>query len=193
MLAIMRRRLVEISGPGADIAIIDSFPMPLSMSHRRYTTKIFKDIADVGKNTTKNVKFYGFKAHVMTSATGIVLNYSITKASIHDVRVAPELIAESPCKNILADMGYIGEDYVAYAKDLGYNFWTPYRSNMNGAKEQNSYDLIRCRGKIERCFSILNSNYDIEKNRARSLTGFQTRFKVSLLMYNLGFYDLPIN
>ena len=87
-------------------------------------------------------------------------------------------------------MGYIGE---AYAKDLGYNFWTPYRSNMKGAKEQNSYDLIRCRGKIERYFSILNSNYDIEKNRARSLTGFQTRFEVSLLMYNLGFYDLPIN
>lgn len=167
--------------------------MPLSMSHRRYTTKIFKDIADVGKNTTKNVKFYGFKVHVMTSATGIVLNYSITKASIQDVRVAPELIVESPCKNILADMGYIGEDYVAYDKDLGYNFWTPYFSNMKGAKEQNSYDLIRCRGKIERCFSILNSNYDIEKNRARSLTGFQTRFEVSLLMYNLGFYDLPIN
>ncbi|KRL76578.1 transposase [Ligilactobacillus equi] len=64
---------------------------------------------------------------------------------------------------------------------------------MKGAKEQNNYDLILCRGKIERCFSILSSNYDIEKNRARSLAGFQTRFEVSLLMYNLGVYDLPIN
>ena len=193
VISFMRRKLVEIGGIGADIAIIDSFPMPVSKPHRRCFTKIFNGLADVGKNATKGFSFYGFKAHCLVSATGIILDYSIAQASIHDVNVAIELISQSPCKNVLGDLGYIGQEYVEKAKELGYNFWTPYRKNMKGAKDHNNYQLSCYRSSIERCFSNLNSNYDIENNRARSLSGFQTRFETAIFMYNLGFYDLAVN
>lgn len=67
---------------------------------------------------------------------------------------------------------------------MRYNFVTPYSLNVKGQPSiiiiLYNYFLIRCRGKIE-------------NNRNRSLTGFQTRFEVSLLMYNLRLYHLPIN
>ena len=192
VISLFRRKLIEIVGPGSDLGIIDSFPMPICHNARKNRAVIFKEIADVGYNATKKEYFYGFKAHVNTTDRGLILNYVITEASVHDSKLAIQLIDESPCKINLADLGYLGKKIVQAANESGKVFWTPYRSNMKGAKEHNSYKLQTVRRRIETSFSVLESSYNIQQNRARSLTGFQTRFEISILSYNLGFFDLEI-
>ena len=91
--------------------IVDSFPIPVCQTSRNLRAKLFKNKADIGFNVTKKISFYGFKAHVEINFDGYILNYVITKASIHDTKEAPELIMSSPCHHILADVGCVGKNY----------------------------------------------------------------------------------
>ena len=87
---------------------------------------------------------------------------------------------------LLGDEGYLGKDLAFKLKQMGYKFWTPYRKNMQGAKEHNDYQLMAIRRTIESNFSLL-SYYNAENNRARSLTGFQERLEVAVLAYNMAY------
>ena len=82
--------------------------------------------------------FYGFKAHVEITYDGYIINYVITKASVHDAVEALELITSSPYYQLLVDVGYVGKDLHDFLKKQGFYLWIPYRSNMKGTKERNS-------------------------------------------------------
>ena len=104
----IRSGLIEISSYG-DIAIIDSFPLPLCQDHRKFRAILFQCFADIGYNATKQKYYYGFKVHVVTDTQGLILNYELTPASIHDAKAAPEVIENCPCPFIIADVGYVGK------------------------------------------------------------------------------------
>lgn len=167
----------------SDVAIIDSFPLRLCQNIRNRRVKIFTPYANIGFNATKRIWFYGFKVHVVMDLDGLILNYVVTKASVHDAKEAPELIQNCPCPYILADVGYVGRKLVRYFRQLGYYLWTPYRSNMKGAKVHNSRHLKKLRRRIESCFSSLDQ-YKVEENITRSLTGFQARLELIFLIHN---------
>src|SRR5699024_3153170 len=86
--------------------------------------------------------------------SGLILDYEVTPASIHDVKAAPELIQNCPCPQILADVGYVGKDLRSKVKQQGHDIWTPYRSNMKGAKQHNRSARKLTRLFIETLFSI---------------------------------------
>ena len=60
----IRSGLIEISSYG-DIAIMDSFPLPLCQDHRKFRAILFQCFADIGYNATKQKYYYGFKVHVV--------------------------------------------------------------------------------------------------------------------------------
>lgn len=132
----------------------------------------------------KECGFMAFKVHVVMEADGTILNYVVTKASVHDAKEAPELIMGCPCPEVLADVGYVGEKLIHQFEQEGYLLWTPYRSNMKGAEQHNSRHLKKLRRRIESCFSKLNQ-YKVEENITRTLSGFQTRLELIILAYNL--------
>ena len=168
----------------SDVAIIDSFPVPVCQNIRNQRVRIFRGYADVGYNATKRMWFYGFKVHVVMEGDGTILNYVVTKASVHDAKEAPELIMGCPCPEVLADVGYVGKKLIHQFEQEGYLLWTPYRSNMKGAEQHNSHHLKKLRRRIESCFSKLNQ-YKVEENTTRTLSGFQTRLELIILAYNL--------
>ncbi|QQP29523.1 IS982 family transposase [Lactobacillus ultunensis] len=176
---------VDLSGK---ILIIDSFPVPVCQPIRNYRMKIFHDIADIGYKATKKVYYYGFKVHAIVSDDGYLLDYAVTKASVHDAKEAVELIANTHPANhyLLGDEGYLGKDLAAELKHMGYVLWTPYRKNMQGARKHNNHQLMAVRRTIESDFALL-SYYNAENNRARSLTGFQERLEIAVLAYNMAY------
>lgn len=167
------RRGLTAQSEYSDLAIIDSFPIPVCQNVRNQRARIFKPIADIGYNATKRMWFYGFKIHVVMEADGLILNYVVTKASVHDSREAVELIQGCPCHEVIADVGYVGHNLVEAFQRDGYQLWTPYRSNMKGAKEHNSRQLKKIRRRIESCFSCLDQS-KVEHNTSRTCSGFQT-------------------
>ena len=117
-----------------------------------------------------------------------MLDYAVTKASVHDAKETTELMANAHPVNhyLLGDEGYLCKDLAFKLKQMCFKLWTPYRKNMQGAKEHNDHQLMAIRRTIESDFSLL-SYYNAENNRARSLTGFQERLEVAVLAYNMAY------
>ena len=84
-----------------------------------------------------------------------------------------------PYPNILADV-----DLRAKFARRGYNFWTPYRSNMKGAKEHNNPTLKRTRRLIETTFAKLTA-VGSEQTCTRSLAGLRAQIESIILAHNL--------
>ncbi|PKZ87901.1 hypothetical protein CYJ82_02520 [Lactobacillus crispatus] len=152
------------------------------------SVKIFRGIADIGYKATKKIYYYGFKVHAIVSDDGYLLDYAVTKASVHDAKETVELMINAHPINhyLLGDEGYLGKDLAAKLKRMGYVLWTPYRKNMRGAKKHNDHQLMAIRRTIESDFSLL-SYYNAENNRARSLVGFQQRLEIAILAYNMAY------
>ena len=176
---------VDLSG---DILIIDSFPVPVCQPIRNHRAKIFRGYADIGYKATKKIYYYGFKVHAIVSDDGYLLDYIVTKASVHDAKETVELITNAHPDNryLLGDEGYLGKNLHQRLEQMGYTLWTPYRKNMKNAQKHNKHYLMALRRTIESDFSLL-SYYNAENNRARSLAGFQERLEVAILAYNMAY------
>ena len=186
LLSLIRRKLNQDVDLHGQFLIIDSFPVPVCHPVRNYRAKIFRGSTDIGYNATKKQYYYGFKVHMIVSSDGYLLNYIVTKASVHDSKVAEELILNTmPLEHfLLADVGYVSRQLHTDLVSDGYELCTPFRQNMAGAKKHNSRILKAIRRTIETDFSLLKY-YNAENNRARSLASFQERLEVAILASNM--------
>ena len=178
VLQAIRQGLLSWTPPGS-IAIIDSYPLPLCQYVRNFHACAFAGYADIGYNATKKQHFYGFKVHMAVTPSGLILNYVVTPASLSDVKVALTVTQGCPYPNILADV-----DLRAKFARRGYNFWTPYRLNMKGAKEHNNPTLKRTRRLIETTFAKLTA-VGSEQTCTRSLAGLRAQIESIILAHNL--------
>lgn len=183
VLQVIRQGLSSWTNPGS-VAIIDSYPLPLCQYVRNLHASVFAGYADLGYNATKKQHFYGFKVHMVATPGGLILNYVVTPASVSDVKVALTVTQDCPCPNILADVGYISKDLRTAFAQRGYTFWTPYRSNMKGAKEYNNPVLKRTRRLIETTFSKLTAAGS-EHTCTRSLAGLRAQIESIIMAHNL--------
>ena len=165
--------------------IIDSLPMPLCKPIRNFRAKIFNGLANNGYNSTKKMYYYGFKGSFEVDGnSGIVMAYTLTEASLHDIKMVKTLVNQYPCRKILADEGYISKRLKFELDKLGIWFWTPKRKDMKPYHYNDRFLRRLCR-RIETVFSGLESLFNIENNRGRSLAGFQTRLEQCLLVDTL--------
>ena len=171
-----------------EFLIIDSFPVPVCQPVRNYRVKIFRGVADIGYKATKKIYYYGFKVHALVSDDGYLLDYAVTKASVHDAKETVELMIDAHPANhyLLGDEGYLGKNLATNLKRMGYVLWMPYRKTMQGARRHNDHQLMAIRRSIESDFSLL-SYYNAENNRARSPVGFQQRLEIAILAYNMAY------
>lgn len=184
----IRRGLLTWTTP-SQTAIIDSYPLPLCQGVRNARACLFAGIANIGYNATKQLYFYGFKVHMIVEPSGLILDYEVTPASIHDVKAAPELIQNCPCPQILADVGYVGKDLRSKVKQQGHDIWTPYRSNMKGAKQHNRSARKRTCRLIETSFAKLKL-LGSEQTYARSLVGLQAQIEALVMTNNLAKFGM---
>ena len=146
---------VDLSG---DILIIDSFPVPVCQPIRNRRAKIFRGYADIGYKATQKIYYYGFKVHAIVSDDGYLLDYIVTKASVHDAKETGEPITNAHPDNryLLGDEGYLGKNLHQRLEQMGYTLWTPYRKNMKNAQKHNKHYLMALRRTIESDFLLLS-------------------------------------
>ena len=94
---------------------------------------------------------------MLVSDDGYLVDYAVTKASVHDAKETTELMINAHPINyyLLGNEGYLGKDLAVELKRIGYVLWTPYRKNMKGAKKHNDHQLMAIRKTIESDFSLL--------------------------------------
>lgn len=103
---------------------------------------------------------------MLVTLSGYILNYVVTPASVHDIKVVYELLEGSV---ILGDLGYLSSELKKGLEQQGYHLWTPFRKNMTGAEEHNNWKVMAMRRTIETPFSELYRLFDIEHTLARGI------------------------
>ncbi|WP_029752465.1 IS982 family transposase [Streptococcus suis] len=189
LVQLIRKAMSEML-PSDKLAIIDSFPLPLCQPVRNHRVTIFKGLADIGYNASKHLWFYGFKVHMLVTLSGYILNYVVTPASVHDIKVVYELLEGCKQSVILGDLGYLSSELKKDLEQEGYHLWTPFRKNMTGSEEHNNWKVMAMRRTIETCFSELCRLFDIEHTLTRGIAGLQLRMEQIILAHNLRYFEM---
>ncbi len=103
--------------------------------------------------------------------SGYILNYVVTPASVHDIKVIYELLEGSEYSVILGGLGYLSSELKKNLEQQGYHLWTPFRQNMIGTENHNNRQVMAMRRTIEMRFSEPCRLFDIEHTLARGLEG----------------------
>lgn len=176
----LNRSIAQFLNEGEDIFLIDSIPVPVCKNAREKQCKIckedFETAPDKGYSSVNKTYFYGYMLHLLTSVKGIFHSMDLTKASVHDVHILPE-IKDSGLNQctLLADKGYLSS---AYQLDLftscQIRLETPMRLNQRNYK---SYPKIfkRVRKRIETLFAQLCDQFMLKRNYAKTLVGLSVR------------------
>ena len=111
----LRQKLAKAFNEFEDTYIVDSMPLPVAKIARAKRSTICQENEETAPNMgycpSQKVNYYGYKLHAVCSIRGIVSHFDLTKASVHDVNYLKDV--KHNCKNctIIADKGYIGDDY----------------------------------------------------------------------------------
>ena len=174
---------VKIKGLGQcdGISIIDSTTLKVCHVNRAYSHKLFKGIAQKGKNSVG--WFYGFKLHCIINSQGELINFYVTPGNVADNNVdVLDKITESIFGKLVGDKGYIGAFKQLY--DKGIFLIHGIRKNMKN-KLMPLFDklLLRKRGTIESVFGVLKESFSLESSKNRSQIGYFVQLFSAIAAY----------
>jgi hypothetical protein len=182
-----------------DVFIIDSTPIEVCRFARFERLKIMQDKPDFrptkSKNHIDNTWYAGYKLHAVTSSKGVIINYRITQAHVHDVNMLQPLAKSLPTESeLIGDKGYIGESrQLEIFSDNQVKVYTASRKNQKATPFPITKGKQRVRRRIETCFSQLKDQYRMIANYAKSVDGFKTRIVSKIAAFTVAQYLNFIN
>lgn len=194
-LLLIRQHLLALLDYAQDrYLVIDSLPVPVIGFHlvpgaasARYWRN---EGADYGRVTTKKQTIFGYKLHLLVTLTGVIRNFSLASASLHDITVAPELLGEEWDQVVLGDKGYISAPLAqALQAERQVTLVTPSRDNQ---QEQHDPAFVRVlngfRQIIETVNDQLEAQFRIGRNHAHTFGGLCARLASKLTAHTLCLY-----
>ncbi len=175
----VRKVMAERLNQQADVFAIDSMPLEICKISREKRNKMGKESIhhspDKGYCASQKKYFYGYKLHSVCSAAGVIESLDLTKASVHDVHYLKDVKEMFSNCIITGDKGYIGRQHqINLFETAGIVLEVPLRSNQQEQKPVIRI-LKKVRKRIETVFSQLCDQFMIQRNYAKSFTGFKSR------------------
>lgn len=163
---------------------IDSTPLIACKYQRRYSNKVMKGLAGIGKSSTG--WFYGMKLHLIINGSGEILSFCITPGNISDIN---EEVIEKLTKNIfgklIGDKGYISGKIFKKLFENNITLITKVRKNMkNRLIESENAMFLKKRAVIESVNNILKNTFQIEHTRHRSPINFLVNLISGIAAYS---------
>jgi hypothetical protein len=170
-----------------DIYVIDSMPLRVTKFARRNSSTICRDDANlvpqISKCAAQDEWYYGFKLHAVCTGDGIIKAFKIDDSTIHDVHYLDEIGEQFKNCRIVGDKGYISQSRKKELfEDFNIYMETPPKKNQ---KNQPIFIWGKVRKTIERLFSQINGQFDIQKNYAKTVRGYVTRLYSKLCTLTL--------
>lgn len=175
----VRKAMAERLNSQADVFAIDSMPLEICKISREQRNKMGKESElnspDKGYCASQKKYFYGYKLHSVCSAAGVIESLDLTKASVHDVHYLKDVQELFSNCIITGDKGYIGrQQQINLFETAAIELVVPLRSNQKDQKPVIRI-LKKIRKRIETVFSQLCDQFMIQRNYAKSFTGFKSR------------------
>ena len=184
------RRTLTRFGPKTAVFIVDSFPMPICDFKRAKSSRSDLKWADAsgtlatyGYCATKSLAtFLGFRGHLITTGTGIPVDFAIASADIDDREVLPLLCERGQYPVVLGDKGYISGSLQDELLETENTCLLPtLRSNQKSQYPEDFRKLqVRVRRRIETTIGQLTEQFCVSRVRARTHWGGQTRMSHKL-------------
>ena len=174
----LRKSMAERLNQQADVFAIDSMPLEICKLSREQRNKMGKECErnspDKGYCASQKKYFYGYKLHSVCSASGVIQSLDLTKASVHDVQYLKDVKEFFNNCIITGDKGYISrEQQLNLFETAAISLEVPLRSNQE--QKPVMWILKKVRKRIETVFSQLCDQFMIQRNYAKSFTGFKCR------------------
>lgn len=175
----VRKLMAERLNSQADVFAIDSMPLEICKISREQRNKMGKESElnspDKGYCASQKKYFYGYKLHSVCSAEGVIESLDLTKASVHDIHYLKDVQELFSNCIITGDKGYIGrQQQINLFETAAIELVVPLRSNQKNQKPVIRI-LKKVRKRIETVFSQLCDQFMIQRNYAKSFTGFKSR------------------
>jgi len=150
-----------------DLYLFDGFPIPLCHIKRTKWKNPFKGLGAVGYCAAKDLKYFGFKGHLLISAEGVTQALSVAPANIDERDVLPELTS-GLTGDVIADKGLIRPTLEAELKGKGIFLHTPKRKNMKDHRPKEFISqIMNVRRKVETVIGQLTERFNIQSIRAK--------------------------
>lgn len=191
---IIRGKIAGILNAITEVYAADSMPLEICKLSRMERNKMGKEepyiSPDKGYCASQDKWYYGYKLHSVCAPNGVIQALDLTKASIHDNNFLFDIAAKMKNCMVIGDKGYIVNPADAKALALQESaicMSVPTRTNQKEQKPQ-IYLLKSIRKRIETVFSQLCDQFMIQRNYAKSFTGYKTRIlakisSMTLLQY----------
>ncbi len=188
--AIMARLWRILEAEGQDLCVVDSVPVPVVGYHHAAGEHRWWGEADFGRVPSKKQAIYGFKLHLLVSHSGLILDFTLAAANHNDGKLTAQLLADKAGLTVLGDKGYINgplqADLMA-RQDL--TLLTPKRRNQRDQLPAALTQAINhFRQIIETVNSQLVEQFQLQRNRAKSLSGLCARVQAKLTAHTFGLY-----
>lgn len=168
-------------GQCTGVSFIDSTPLAVCHNRRIARHRVFRGIAQRGKNSVD--WFFGFKLHLVVSDRGDLLACRLTAGNVDDRAPVPQLTRWLWGK-LFGDKGYLSEPLTQQLRQRGVQLITRLKSNMkNRLILLSDKLLLRKRSIIETITDQLKNISQIEHSRHRSLTNFMVNLLCGLIAY----------
>ena len=185
----VRKLMAEQLNRQTDIFVIDSMPLEICKLSREKRNKMGKESVhhspDKGYCASQKKYFYGYKLHSVCSAAGVIESLDLTKASVHDIHYLKDVKEMLSNCIITGDKGYIGkQNQIDLFQTAGIQLEVPLRNNQKEGKPVIRV-LKKVRKRIETVFSQLCDQFMIQRNYAKSFTGFKSRILAKITGFTI--------
>jgi hypothetical protein len=175
----VRSAMAERINRQADVFAIDSMPLEICKISREQRNKMGKESEshspDKGYCASQKKYFYGYKLHSVCSAAGVIQSLDLTKASVHDIHYLKDVKEMFSNCLIVGDKGYISrQQEINLFETANIKLEVPLKSNQKEQKPT-MWILKKIRKRIETVFSQLCDQFMMQRNYAKSFTGFKSR------------------
>jgi len=172
--------------------VIDSLPIPVVQFQRAPVAsgEWANDGAAYGKVSSKHQTIFGFKLHLLTSLSGVILDFELAPANEADITVGLELLEGHHDLEVLGDKAYLNRlEQLRLYLERQIRLRALPRQNQ---KEQVSGEVRRLYNRVRQIIETVNGQlagqFNIERNYAHSVGGLCARLYTKLTGHTLSVY-----
>jgi hypothetical protein len=143
-----------------------------------------------GVCTSKKAKFFGARCHITTTLDQMIDTWLLAPGSYDDRKPMAALLENRRGLGVISDKGYVGEDIADRLWEEGEHLLLALKKENQ--KEQWPAGIQRILGflrhRVETAFSVLETVFNFERPKSRSLSGLITRTTTKILAHTVSFF-----
>ena len=142
-----------------------------------------------GVCTSKKAKFFGARCHITTTLDQMIDTWLLAPGSYDDRKPMIALLENRKGLGIIGDKGYVGKDVAKRLWESGEHLLLSLKKGNQAPWPDGIQRILGyLRHRVETTFSVLETVFNFERPKSRSLAGLITRTTTKILAHTISFF-----